>query len=148
MSKEPPAKRAQSRAATGDVSRQAITQFRRLIEKVVSEFEAEPCPEGQAEVRPALVSLLATTAHVAARDAERLLDTLPAAAVAALDRGVSDLCVIETTDGVLVEEGDGVKEKAIAVVKVLLPLIPKKFEWVKLLLEAVLALVELLQKGK
>ncbi len=148
MSKEPPAKRTPSRASTGDVSRQAITQFGRLIEKVVSEFEAETCPESQAEVRPALISLLETTTHVAVRDAERLIATLPAAAVSALDRSVSDLCLIDTTEGVLADEGDGVKEKAIAVAKALLPLIPKKFEWVKTLLEAVFAVIEALQKEK
>jgi hypothetical protein len=121
-----------------------------LVPKVVSEFRNEPCPEAQREIRPALVSLLEATASAAWKDAESLVETLPAPALAALDRAVSDFRVIEAIEAVLASAAadDDLKEKAISLLRLLLPLIPKSKEWIKTLVELVLQIIELLQKDK
>ena len=148
MTKRTSASHAALGTTRGSLTRQAIRQFDALAARVAAEFEDEHCVQNQMEVRPALISLFKTTVNVAVHDAERLTDTLPAEAVAALDRAFADLRVLELTDAVLNSDDDGVKEKAISLVKLLLPLIPKQYEWVRKLIEVILELIELLQKNK
>ena len=146
MSKE--TNRVQRTTNPGDNTRRAIAQLQLLSARIIVEFKAEPCPEHQRELRPATIAFLQTAVAMAVKDAQKLTETLPSGALATLDKGIADLYVLEAAETLLQLDSFDVKEKIIALVKGLLPLLPGKYKVYGQILELLLDLIVALQKSK
>ena len=129
----------------GDVTRQAIKQLPVLTDRLISEFRAEPCPTEQAELREALITSLSEAVNLAVTDAISILECLPKEAQATFDKNITDFHVLETADAILEQSGAGIKDKVIQLVRQVLPFIPKKFAVLRIIIELILAIIQLIQ---
>ncbi len=88
---------------------------------------------------------LSEAVNLAVTDSISILECLPKEAQATFDKNISDFHVLEAAEAALQRSGAGAKDTIIELVKRVLPFIPKKFAVLRIIIELILAIVQLVQ---
>lgn len=143
MSKQ---RKADANRAPGLLTQQVVGRLPSLTQTVVEQFHAEPCPPNEEALRTGITEALVAAVDLLVADAGEVLEALPKAARASFDRSLEDFHVAESIDAVIAGKGPDLKDLIIRIIRLILRIIPKKYEWLVTIIEAILGIIEALQK--